>query len=102
MGFSTKATEIMPEGNGAKYPTLDSDLRDFMARCMADEPGNRPSLAEMLEIAEAAVRNKTPETFEDSELETDRAIRDIIQEYIYDADDDEDRAMEAKKLQEMG
>ncbi|KAI1098239.1 hypothetical protein F4804DRAFT_133074 [Jackrogersella minutella] len=85
-GFRTKATEILHHGNGARYPTLDDDLRDFMARCLADKERDRPSLSQMLQTAENAVRNKTAASFPGQHSETDEAIRDLVQRFIYDAD----------------
>ncbi|KAI1211446.1 uncharacterized protein F4807DRAFT_420405 [Annulohypoxylon truncatum] len=85
-GFETRATEILEHGNGAKYPTLDDDLRDFLAICLADHARDRPSLAEMLETAEAAVRNKTAATYPDQLEETDEAIAALIKRFVYDAE----------------
>ncbi|KAI1457018.1 hypothetical protein F4805DRAFT_204046 [Annulohypoxylon moriforme] len=85
-GFETRATEILHHGNGAKYPTLDDDLRDFLARCLADEVRDRASLAYMLQTAEAAVRNKTAAAFPGQSGETDDAIASLIKRFIYDAD----------------
>ncbi|KAL7622868.1 trans-aconitate methyltransferase 1 [Parahypoxylon ruwenzoriense] len=85
-GFRTKATEILHHGNGRKYPTLDDDLRDFLARCLADEERDRPSLSTMLRVAENAVRTKTAAAFPGNSGETDRAIRNFLQKFIYDAD----------------
>ncbi|KAI0838059.1 kinase-like domain-containing protein [Hypoxylon sp. FL0890] len=85
-GFETRATEILHHGNGAKYPTLDDDLRDFLARCLADEERDRPTLANMLEIAENAVKNKTAAAYPGQAGETDEEIRNLLQRFIYDAD----------------
>ncbi|KAI0887837.1 uncharacterized protein GGS22DRAFT_185218 [Annulohypoxylon maeteangense] len=85
-GFQTRATEILHHGNGAKYPTLDDDLRDFLARCLADRVRERASLAYMLQTAEAAVRDKTAEAFPNQPGETDEAIAALIKRFIYDAD----------------
>ncbi|CAJ2509301.1 Uu.00g143270.m01.CDS01 [Anthostomella pinea] len=86
-GYQTMATEILPQGNGARYPTLDDDLRDFLARCLAERPADRPSLAEMLATAEAAVSNKDAAPFAPNEaLETDEAIRALLKRLVYDAD----------------
>ncbi|KAI0109403.1 hypothetical protein F4776DRAFT_667716 [Hypoxylon sp. NC0597] len=85
-GFETRATEILHHGNGAKYPTLDDDMRDFLARCLADEERHRPTLADMLNTAETAVRNKTAEAYPGQAGETDEGIRNMLQRFIYDAD----------------
>ncbi|KAI1078260.1 kinase-like domain-containing protein [Whalleya microplaca] len=84
-GFETKATEILHHGNGKKYPTLDDDIRDFLARCLAYEEQDRPSLSAMLQIAEDAVRNKMATEFPGHSGETDEAIRDLLRRFIYDA-----------------
>ncbi|KAI1417187.1 kinase-like domain-containing protein [Hypoxylon sp. FL1857] len=85
-GFETRATEILHHGNGAKYPTLDDDMREFLARCLADEEKDRLSLADMLDIAERAVRTKTAAAYPGQAGETDEAIRDLLQRFVYDAD----------------
>ncbi|KAI2783384.1 kinase-like domain-containing protein [Daldinia loculata] len=87
-GFETRATEFLHHGNGAKYPTLDDDIRDFLARCLAYEESDRMSLRDMLKIAENSVRTKTAAVFPGDRGETDEAIRDLIQEFIYNADAD--------------
>ncbi|KAI1774025.1 kinase-like domain-containing protein [Hypoxylon cercidicola] len=85
-GFETRATEILPHGNGWQYPTLDPDLRDFLARCLAHKQQDRPDLSTMLRIAEDAVRTKTAEAYPGKADETDEAIHKLLQEYIYDGD----------------
>ncbi|XXG93903.1 hypothetical protein Hte_000153 [Hypoxylon texense] len=91
-GYKTQATEILPHGNGDKYPTLDPDLRDFLARCLASNVKDRPDLADMLRTAEDAVRaNKY------ADVETDEAIEAVIQELIYDADME---TVDVKKFQQ--
>ncbi|KAI2601812.1 kinase-like domain-containing protein [Hypoxylon sp. NC1633] len=84
-GIETRATEILPHGNGSKYPTLDNDLRDFLARCLADEKKDRPSLQTMLRTTENAVRNKTGDTFNNGN-ETNEMVKNILQQYIYNAE----------------
>ncbi|KAI2472901.1 hypothetical protein F4781DRAFT_293271 [Annulohypoxylon bovei var. microspora] len=85
-GFETRATEILHHGNGAKYPTLDDDLRDFLARCLADETRDRPGLAYMLQRAEDTVRNKTAAAFPGQPGETDEAIAALVNRFVYDAE----------------
>ncbi|KAI1141033.1 kinase-like domain-containing protein [Hypoxylon sp. FL0543] len=85
-GFETRATEILHHGNGARYPTLDDDMRDFLARCLADEERDRPTLADLLYTAETAVRNKTAAAYPGQAGETDQEIRRLLQRFIYDAD----------------
>ncbi|KAI0377255.1 kinase-like domain-containing protein [Hypomontagnella monticulosa] len=95
-GVRTRATEILPHGNGPNYPGLDPDLQDLMARCMAVDSDDRPGLGEMLRITENAVYSKTPESFKRPHQETDDAIRDVVQRYIYDADPEHERLMKTK------
>lgn len=86
-GFETLATEILPHGNGANYPTLDPDLRALLARCLRVNPADRPGLQEMLQTAERAVRDREAAHYEPNEaLETDDAINRTLQEVLYDAD----------------
>ncbi|KAK6958318.1 hypothetical protein Daesc_001116 [Daldinia eschscholtzii] len=85
-GFETRATEFLHHGNGANYPTLDDEIRDFLARCLAWEESDRMSLQDMLRIAENAVRTKTAAAYPDATGETDEAIRELVQQFIYNAD----------------
>ncbi|KAI1376332.1 kinase-like domain-containing protein, partial [Hypoxylon crocopeplum] len=84
-GYDTRATEILHHGNGARYPTLDDDIRDFMAWCLAHRKQDRPNLAQMLQVAENAVHTKTAAAFPGHIGETDAAIRDLLQRFVYDA-----------------
>ncbi|RYP62884.1 hypothetical protein DL771_009533 [Monosporascus sp. 5C6A] len=85
-GIQTMATEILPTEDGHKYPMLDEELRDLLARCLAIEPDNRPRLQEMLQTIETAVKTKTAGAFEPNHTrETDVAIRNTLQRLVYDA-----------------
>lgn len=75
-GIRTLATEIVPKGNGAKYPTLDPELRDFLARCLAWKAEDRPDLSTMLTTAEDALRARTAAASTDSTDETDEPATD--------------------------
>ncbi|KAI1496204.1 kinase-like domain-containing protein [Biscogniauxia marginata] len=87
-GIATGAKEIVPApyGNGDSYPTLDPLLRDFLARCLAISPKDRPSLAEMLSTAEAGARRSAEEYAPNEHLESDRAVRKAVRELIFNAD----------------
>ncbi|KAI1502180.1 hypothetical protein F5X99DRAFT_408360 [Biscogniauxia marginata] len=86
-GIETVATEILPHGQGARYPTLDPELRDFLARCLATDEANRPSLEEMLRVTENAVQTKNAQSFAPHEaLESEVAIGDVLQRVLFDAD----------------
>lgn len=84
-GIKTRATEILPVGNGWKYPRLDPDFADFMAGCLAHEEKDRLNLQTMLNTAEQAVRTKTAAAYPNNPYETDTAIARFVQEHIYDA-----------------
>lgn len=105
-GYRTHATEILPpqpenSGNGYKYASLDPRFRDLITRCLAQDPGERPGLAEMLRVVQAAAAGAVPDTkaaavalsslsLGESEnvLETDEAIRAFLKKALYDAEDD--------------
>lgn len=86
-GIITMGTVLLPDEDGDyEYPTLDPDLRDLLIRCLAVNEDNRPRLDELLDIAVTAVDSKDADTFGDNEeMETDEAIRDLLQEVLYDA-----------------
>lgn len=61
---------------------------DLMARCMANDPQNRPSLEDMLRETDAGARKlsgmyKPPV---DMWAETERVIRAVLKLLVYDAD----------------
>lgn len=41
------------------YPLLDAELRDLLARCMAQQPADRPSLPALLRTVQDAVSTRT-------------------------------------------
>ncbi|KAI3319000.1 kinase-like domain-containing protein [Xylariaceae sp. AK1471] len=85
-GIDTMATEILP-GSGSAYPTLDPDIRDLMALCLANDPADRPDLATLLQITQDAVNNKDAASFSPNDhLETDEEIRRVLQMIVYDAE----------------
>ncbi|KAI1375820.1 hypothetical protein F4677DRAFT_420810 [Hypoxylon crocopeplum] len=97
--YHTTAVEIIPSGNGAKYPLLDTDLRDLVARCLAENARNRPSLAELLIILERAVVEKTAASYQFplSTYETDEVVEHFVQHLILDAPTEADE--EARNLE---
>jgi hypothetical protein len=85
-GVMTMAAEILP-GAGNHYPTLDPDLRDLVARCLATDAADRPDLATMLQVTQDAVTNKDAASFSPNDfLETDEEIQRVLQIILYDAD----------------
>ncbi|KAK8044596.1 hypothetical protein PG993_004620 [Apiospora rasikravindrae] len=98
-GYRTWATEILPPQTDDnpfssfdyKYATLDPELRDLIARCLAQDPGKRPGLAEMLrevQAAAAAAADKSATARDEDVMETDDAIHAFLQRALYDAEDD--------------
>ncbi|KAI1073833.1 hypothetical protein F5B20DRAFT_574518 [Whalleya microplaca] len=86
-GIRTLATEILPGGNGARYPRLDPDLRDLLARCVSTQRKHRPGLQEMLEITRNAVETKDASSFKPNQAyESDEAISIILRTLIFDGD----------------
>ncbi|RYP09316.1 hypothetical protein DL764_001363 [Monosporascus ibericus] len=84
--IQTMATEILPTGDGQKYPMLDEELRDLLARCLAIQPDHRPRLQEMLQTIETAVKTKTAGAFGSYHTrETDETIKNVLQILVYDA-----------------
>ncbi|KAI0460588.1 kinase-like domain-containing protein [Xylaria acuta] len=85
-GINTMATDILPRNGQARYPMLEDDLRDFVARCLARDPADRPSLAEALETCKNAVETKTPGLYGfNAGRETDYGIGLLLQELVYNA-----------------
>lgn len=111
-GFRTYATEILPPplqseggGTGYKYADLDPELRDLVARCLAQDPSERPGLAEMLRTIQPAAAGKTatamaasssPPGGSSNANETDDAIRAFLQKALYDAEGDVSGKREAR------
>ncbi|KAI1383726.1 uncharacterized protein F4822DRAFT_433666 [Hypoxylon trugodes] len=72
---------------------MDVTLRDLIVRCMARNSMFVPSMEELLEKCEQAVKNRKPEDYfndefseADKELEMDETIRLYVQRFILDAD----------------
>lgn len=87
-GIETHAFSILPPLGGQQHPLplLDPDLRDMIARCMAKQEGDRPTLPELLRVVENAVRTKRPATYAPNDArETDDAITEVVRKIIYDA-----------------
>ena len=82
----TLATEILPTGNGAKYPALCPDLRDLLALCLASEPEQQPSLEYLLNAAQYGC-SRTPKDYIPYDFrESDEHINRVLNFVIYDAD----------------
>lgn len=89
-GVDTSAAEILPAPHGhfdARYPTLDAELRDFLALCLASQPRDRPTLAAMLQTAEAGVRKgASAYGSSSSSRETDEFIAAVFRRMVYDGE----------------
>ncbi|KAI1317010.1 kinase-like protein [Xylariaceae sp. FL0255] len=85
-GSETRAGKLVGQ-NGIEphpFPWLDPELRDILLRCLYLDIENRPSLREVLDIAEAAVLEKTATSFPNPVEETDEAVADFMQEFLLD------------------
>ena len=81
-GIRTFAVQLMDN------PELDDDLRMLLARCLAVDPNDRPSLADLLDRAQRAVNELTEEAYEgrpQAGNETDAVIHGLIQLLVFDA-----------------
>ena len=88
-GIATRATEILPDGNGHLYPALDPELRDFLALCLAADARYRPSLAVALQTAEAGTAKVAESYGPYVRRETDEHIAMVLQILIYDSETEE-------------
>ncbi|KAI0148643.1 kinase-like domain-containing protein [Xylariaceae sp. FL1272] len=83
------AIEIAPRTDGTPnpYPTLDPQLRRLLTRCLDPDHARRPTLAQLLGATLTAVQTKTPASFAPhAHLESDDAVRQVLQQFIYNAD----------------
>ncbi|KAI0536569.1 kinase-like domain-containing protein [Xylaria digitata] len=62
-----------------QFKVYDEDLRLTIARCMAHDPNERPSLRTLLQGAQLGINKRFP-------AETDEFIKSWVQDLIYDAD----------------
>ena len=88
-GIATRATEILPDGNGHLSPALDPELRDFLALCLAADARYRPSLAVALQTAEAGTAKVAESYGPYVRRETDEHIAMVLQILIYDSETEE-------------
>ncbi|KAI1128376.1 hypothetical protein F5Y10DRAFT_265145 [Nemania abortiva] len=91
-GFATYAIEILhrdeyncPEGNGGEYPTIDDELRHFLARCTATSLLPRPSLSQMFAEAYAGANKPASAYGPRAEAESDATIERILSQVLFDA-----------------
>ncbi|KAH9884716.1 kinase-like domain-containing protein [Xylariomycetidae sp. FL2044] len=90
-GYWTEASPIVggavePEDEYPGLGKLDSDLRDMLAQCLAEDAEVAPSLEFLLQSAEQFAETRTAEFYgPDRPEESDASIRDVLQKLIYDA-----------------
>ncbi|KAI8634188.1 kinase-like protein [Xylariaceae sp. FL1651] len=84
-GRETRAAHIMPHYGTRFFPWLDPGLSDLVSRCMYANFYDRPSLKEALDQASNAVLMKEPDSYPRPAEESDDAIKNFLQEYLYDA-----------------
>lgn len=91
-GFATHATPILGAAGRARYPMIDDDLRDLLARCLADNPLHRPGLRDMVAELENRVAQKKAASFPFNirPQEEDAAIGRFLRRCIYDAEEQPD------------
>ncbi|KAH9887504.1 kinase-like domain-containing protein [Xylariomycetidae sp. FL2044] len=68
------------------HQDLDGELRLLIARCLAVDPDNRPTLQELLAVAYNAVLTRTYAGTASAGYESDANIARIVQTYILNAD----------------
>ncbi|KAK8086445.1 kinase-like domain-containing protein [Apiospora phragmitis] len=69
------------------HPGYDPQLIELVARCIAVDPNNRPSIYELLDTLKEWSFKKTAEYYsgkQGAEIETDEALRELVKQYIFD------------------
>ncbi|KAI2624488.1 kinase-like domain-containing protein [Xylaria nigripes] len=85
--IETRAGVLLEKPRGLPFPKLDPDLRRLLIYCLANEKQHRPTLAELLRQIQHFIATKTPESYgEDAAIETDEAIKSLLEDIIYNAD----------------
>ncbi|KAI1344468.1 hypothetical protein F5Y15DRAFT_424613 [Xylariaceae sp. FL0016] len=86
-GAKTEAGEIVPDGGGANYPTLDHDLRDLLARCLSVDSKRRPDLRTMLEETQRGAAKTADAYAPHQKLETEDVIRATLERLVLSAEE---------------
>lgn len=86
-GVETWGIEVLPPESD-KFPDLDPVLADLMARCMAKDPQQRPSLEDMLRETEAGARKLIIDYVPQIDLfrESNDVIQAMLRLFIYNAE----------------
>ncbi|RYO96143.1 hypothetical protein DL764_007521 [Monosporascus ibericus] len=92
MSFKSFAKALYPSADIAQpYPSLDGKLRLLIARCVCakDAAQHQPSVRELLDAADDAVRNRGADFYaNNNQNETDANVVGIVQDLMLDADVD--------------
>ncbi|KAI1319414.1 kinase-like domain-containing protein [Xylariaceae sp. FL0255] len=70
--------------NSGLDPNLDEDLLELVARCIANEPTNRPELSQLLSLLQGYMYMKTEQAYPGNNDETDANIDSVLQEFMFD------------------
>lgn len=85
----TPAKNLLPDDLDSlpidPLPEIDRGMRLLVAACMADLPVHRPRIAALERHVAEATNARRPEQYRDRQIETDKAISQIIQSCIFDA-----------------
>ncbi|KAI1324584.1 hypothetical protein F5Y16DRAFT_380651 [Xylariaceae sp. FL0255] len=82
-GKPTYATDLV--GTPLPHTWLDPDLRHLLCTCSYETEGDRPSLGDAIVEAQRGVA-KTPDQFPISDQESDAAVYDFMQSFIFNAE----------------
>ncbi|RWA12632.1 hypothetical protein EKO27_g2455 [Xylaria grammica] len=84
-----RAPAYMVAQHQERIDNLDPEIRSLVALCVAVRPEDRPDIEDLLGIVEEKARNKKRDdylSYKYSDNETEAAIRDIVERYMFDAD----------------
>ncbi|KAK5625274.1 hypothetical protein RRF57_000990 [Xylaria bambusicola] len=82
----TEGAPLLDAQWAPKTRHLDPELLDILLRCLAQSPLDRPTLAQLLQVAKDAVQNRDQEYYgAEAFQESDVSIQRFVQQYIYDA-----------------
>lgn len=86
--------ELGPKDEWSKNtdPGYDPELLEMIARCIAEDPSNRPTIAELLRTLEGWIYTKDYAYYRAKQLpwyqrERDEYLKKLVQLYMYDADE---------------
>lgn len=87
----TDASLLWEPNAKQRYPLLDEPIRQAVGLMMACRYEHRPTLEQILDIASRAARNKRSTDYPRriQREESSKGIRDFVNRYMFDADEDE-------------